>query len=158
MGREQDGDLARLSALWYNRGMSDELRVKLETELECWGMFLVDRGYQLGKTTDVGSLLPDWIDVLAYSVHEVDSRISVAPFVRVLLEYWDCEMRDEVRHVLEKGWTKDLVPDRLVPEYAEHGRGSLDESWVANLMVEYKWQCDLVDRMLDAAARMTLPG
>ena len=137
--------------------MSGDLLIKLETAIEGWGMFLVDRGYQLGKTTDAGALLPEWIDVLAFSVYDVDTRISAEPFIRVLLEYWDREMRDEVQPVIAKGWTKDLVPDRLVPEYADHGRDSLDEDWVANLMVEYMRQADLVGQMLDAAAKMTLP-
>ena len=66
-------------------------------------------------------------------------------------------MRDEVRRVIEKGWTKDLVPDRWIPDYAEKGRDSLDEGWVANLMVEYKWRGELVNAMLDVMPE-TLPG
>ena len=134
----------------------DEL-IKLETEIEMWGDFLVDRAYLIDEKTDIDALLPDWIDCLVVSIRDVGPTVSSAPYIRVLLDYWNREMRDEVRRVIEKGWTKDLVPDRWIPDYAEKGRDSLDEGWVANLMVEYKWRGELVEAMLDVMPE-TLPG
>lgn len=122
--------------------------IKLESQIESWGDFLVDRCYQIGRETDIDALLPDWIDCLTFSVHDVSTTVSAAPYIRVLLDYWNREMREEVRRVIESGWTKDLVPDRRIPDYAEKGRDSLDEGWVANLMVEHKWRGELVDAML----------